>query len=198
MYKTSFISNEQVAKSGFTLAGKMGITIERATDDFRRPGYNWSYGSWAAFYMDKPVNSYTTAVTMCDILKNDMKVPETKTTPVELNGYVKGDATKGTVGKLMGGKEATALNYYAVDCFKYTVWNTGANTSVTLQHQPNKSCQVLYTNLFTVAHLRWPGAIDAGLRNGRRLGHHHHPHLPCRSHRCQQEHQVHPRCWRDC
>ena len=149
VYKTSFISNEQVAKSGFTLAGKMGITIERATDDFRRPGYNWSYGSWAAFYMDKPVNSYTTAVTMCDILKNDMKVPETKTTPVELNGYVKGDATKGTVGKLMGGKEATALNYYAVDGFKYTVWNTGANTSVTLQHQPNKSCQVLTTNPFT-------------------------------------------------
>lgn len=149
VFNAAFVSNEQVAKSGFTLAGKMGITIERATDDFRRPGYNWSYGSWAAFYMDKPVNSYTTAVTMCDILKNDMKVPETKTTPVELNGYVKGDATKGTVGKLMGGKEATALNYYAVDGFKYTVWNTGANTSVTLQHQPNKSCQVLTTNPFT-------------------------------------------------
>ena len=148
-YKTAFISNEQVAQSGYTLGAKMGITIERATDDFRRPGYNWSYGSWTAFYMDKPVNSYTTAVTMCDILKNDMKVPETKTTPVELNGYVKGDATKGTVGKLMGGKEATALNYYAVDGFKYTVWNTGANTSVTLQHQPNKSCQVLTTNPFT-------------------------------------------------
>ena len=41
-YKTSFISNEQVAKSGFTLGAKMGITIKRATDDFRRPGYNWS------------------------------------------------------------------------------------------------------------------------------------------------------------
>ena len=149
VFNAAFVSNEQVAKSGFTLAGKMGITIERATDDFRRPGYNWSYGSWAAFYMDKPVNSYTTAVTMCDILKNDMKVPETKTTPVELNGYVKGDATKGTVGKLMGGKEATALNYYAVDGFKYTDWNTGRGTSVTLQHQPNKSCQVLTTNPFT-------------------------------------------------
>ena len=148
-YNYSFISNEQVAQSGYTLGAKMGISITRATDDFRRPGYAWSYGSWSAFYMDKPVNSYTTAVTMCDILKNDMKVPENKTTPVELNGYVKGDATKGTVGKLMGGKEATALNYYAVDGFKYTVWNTGANTSVTLQHQPNKSCQVLTTNPFT-------------------------------------------------
>ena len=148
-YGYSFISNEQVSASGYTLAGKMGISIERATDDFRRPGYNWSYGSWSAFYMDKPVNSYTTAVTMCDILKNDMKVPENKTTAVDLNGYVKGDTTMGTVGKLMGGKVATALNYYAVDGFKYTVWNTGDNTSVTLQHQPNKSCQVLTTNPFT-------------------------------------------------
>lgn len=197
-YKTAFISNEQVAQSGYTLGAKMGITIERATDAFRRPGYNWSYGSWSAFYMDAPVNSYTTAVTMCDILKNDMKVPETKTTPVELNGYVKGDATKGTVGKLMGGKEATALNYYAVDGFKYTDWNTGRGTSVTLQHQPNKSCQVLTTQPLHEAHLRWPGRSDAGLRNGRRLGHHHHPQLPRGSHRCQQEQQVHPRCWRDC
>ena len=55
VFNAAFVSNEQVAKSGFTLAGKMGITIERATDDFRRPGYNWSYGSWAAFYMDAPV-----------------------------------------------------------------------------------------------------------------------------------------------
>ena len=153
-YKTAFISNEQVAKSGFTLGAKMGISITRATDDFRRPGYAWSYGSWSAFYMDTPVNSYTTAVTMCDILKNDMKVPENKTTPVDLNGYVNG-VTKDTAtvkatqtGTLMGG-DYTALNYYAVDGFKYTVWNTGDNTSVTLQHQPNKSCQVLTTNPFT-------------------------------------------------
>ena len=41
-YNYSFISNEQVAKSGYTLGGKMGISITRATDDFRRPGYNWS------------------------------------------------------------------------------------------------------------------------------------------------------------
>ena len=71
---TAFISNEQVAKSGFMLGAKMGIAIERATDDFRRPGYAWSYGSWSAFYMDKPLNSYTTAVTACDILKNDIGI----------------------------------------------------------------------------------------------------------------------------
>ena len=143
-YKTAFISNEQVAKSGFTLAEKMGISITRATDKFRRPGYAWSYGSWAAFYMDAPVNTYTTAVTMCDILKNDMKVPETSDKSVVLNGYVKGDTTKGTVGQLMGGKEATALNYYAVDGFKYTTWNT--NSFVTLQHKADKSCKVLGDN----------------------------------------------------
>ena len=33
-YKTAFISNEQVAQSGYTLGGKMGITIKRATDKF--------------------------------------------------------------------------------------------------------------------------------------------------------------------
>ncbi len=142
-YKTSFISNEQVAKSGFTLAAKMGITIERATDDFRRPGYAWSYGSWAAFYMDAPVNSYTTAVTMCDILKNDMKVPENKTTAVNLNGWVNG-VTTGTgatqIGKLIGGTAgSTALNYYAVDGFKYTTYTTGSY--VTLQHDNKKACQ---------------------------------------------------------
>ena len=151
MLDKAFVANESVEATGFMLAQKMGVGITRATDSFRRPGYTWSDSNsgWSKFYMDKPVNSYTTAVTMCDILKNDMKVPENKTTPVDLNGYVKGDATKGTVGKLMGGKEATALNYYAVDGFKYTDWNTGRGTSVTLQHQPNKSCQVLTTNPFT-------------------------------------------------
>lgn len=152
-YKTAFISNEQVAKSGFMLGAKMGISITRATDKFRRPGYAWSYGSWAAFYMDAPVNTYTTAVTMCDILKNDMKVPETSDKPVVLNGYVKG-VTTGTgvtqIGKLIGGTEgSTALNYYAVDGFKYTDWNTGSGTSVTLRHDINKNCQKLTTNPFT-------------------------------------------------
>ena len=143
-YKTAFISNEQVAQSGYTLGAKMGITIERATDDFRRPGYAWSYGSWAAFYMDKPVNTYTTAVTACDILKNDMKVPETKTTAVNLNGLYKGKVTttgytqtsKASVLKVDGEfVDGTALNYYAVDGFKYT------EKPVVLQHDANKNCQ---------------------------------------------------------
>ena len=143
-YKTAFISNEQVAKSGYTLGAKMGITIERATDDFRRPGYAWSYGSWAAFYMDKPVNTYTTAVTACDILKNDMKVPETKTTAVNLNGLYKGKVTttgytqtsKASVLKVDGEfVDGTALNYYAVDGFKYT------EKPVVLQHDADKNCQ---------------------------------------------------------
>ena len=136
-YKTAFISNEQVAKSGYTLGDKMGITIERATDDFRRPGYAWSYGSWAAFYMDKPVNTYTTAVTMCDILKNDIGVAETKKTPVALNGHVGGDTDKGTTAtelKVNGKAVAnTALNYYAVDGYKYT--------DVVLAHDAAKTCQ---------------------------------------------------------
>lgn len=136
-YKTAFISNEQVAKSGFMLGAKMGITIERATDKFRRPGYAWSYGSWSAFYMDKPLNSYTTAVTACTILKNDIGIGETSTTPVALNGYYKADTTgdtKASVLKVDGKTVAnTALNYFAVDGFKYT--------DVTLVHDRNKACQ---------------------------------------------------------
>ena len=149
-YTGSFISNEQVAQSGFTLGGKMGITIERATDDFRRPGYNWSYGSWTAFYMDKPVNSYTTAVSACDILKNDMKVPETSSKVIHLNGHRKGitegttvDTTKASKLKVDGVAAAyTALNYYAVDGFKYVnnLQNGGVD-EVTLNHTPSKSCQ---------------------------------------------------------
>ena len=136
-YTGSFISNEQVAKSGFTLGAKMGISITRATDKFRRPGYAWSYGSWSAFYMDKPLNSYTTAVTACTILKNDIGIGETSTTPVALNGYYKADTTgdtKASVLKVDGKTVAnTALNYFAVDGFKYT--------DVTLVHDRNKACQ---------------------------------------------------------
>ena len=147
-YNYSFISNEQVAKSGYTLGGKMGISITRATDDFRRPGYNWSYGSWAAFYMDKPVNSYTTAVTMCNILKNDMKVSETSGKEIHLNGHRKGNTT-GTTEETTKASELTvkgdtvaytALNYFAVDGRKYAYNNEGVR-DVVLSHDQNKDCQ---------------------------------------------------------
>ena len=143
-YKTAFISNEQVAQSGYTLGAKMGISITRATDDFRRPGYAWSYGSWSAFYMDKPLNSYTSFVTACDILKNDIGIAETKTTAVKLNGLYKGKVTttgytqtsKASVLKVDGEfVDGTALNYYAVDGFKYT------EKPVVLQHDADKNCQ---------------------------------------------------------
>ena len=149
-YNYSFISNEQVAKSGYTLGGKMGISITRATDDFRRPGYNWSYGSWAAFYMDKPVNSYTTAVTMCDILKNDMKVSETSGKSVKLNGHVKGEVKAGESGwentyatelKVDGkATKGTALNYFAVDGRKYA-YGAEDYAGITLSHDQAKNCQ---------------------------------------------------------
>lgn len=150
-YNYSFISNEQVAQSGFTLGAKMGITIERATDKFRRPGYAWSYGSWSAFYMDKPLNSYTTAVTACTILKNDIGIGETSMTPVALNGYYKADTTgdtKASVLKVDGKTVAnTALNYFAVDGFKFT--------DVTLVHDRNKACQ-------NIGGTRWTNAQFGG------------------------------------
>lgn len=149
-YKTAFISNEQVAQSSYTLGAKMGITIERATDDFRRPGYAWSYGSWAAFYMDKPVNTYTTAVTACDILKNDMKVSETSGKSVKLNGHVKGEVKAGESGwentyatelKVDGkATKGTALNYFAVDGRKYA-YGAEDYAGITLSHDQAKNCQ---------------------------------------------------------
>ena len=149
-YNYSFISNEQVAKSGYTLGGKMGISITRTTDSFRRPGYTWSYGSWAAFYMDKPLNSYTTAVTACDILKNDMKVSETSGKSVKLNGHVKGEVKAGESGwentyatelKVDGkATKGTALNYFAVDGRKYA-YGAEDYAGITLSHDQDKNCQ---------------------------------------------------------
>ena len=153
-YKTAFISNEQVAKSGYTLGAKMGISIERATDDFRRPGYAWSYGSWSAFYMDKPLNSYTSFVTACDILKNDIGIAETSTKTVELNGHVNGEIKTSTADGAWANTYATelkvddkatkgtALNYFAVDGHKFA-YGTGVEAGITLQHKKDKSCQTI-------------------------------------------------------
>ena len=76
-YKSSFISNEQVAQSGYTLGAKMGIKITRANDVFMRPGYKWAYGTWSAFYMDAPVASYTEQTTLCDVLVDGAKIKKT-------------------------------------------------------------------------------------------------------------------------
>lgn len=146
-WNASFVSNEQVNKTGFMLAQKMGVAVTRTTDAYRRPGYTWSYGSWTGFYMDTPKAEYKTAVTACEVLKA-IGVAETSGKKVTLNGYVDGKdptATGATkIGKLIG-KDAdyetasTALNYYAVDGFKYTIDAT--TNYLELQHDKNKNCQ---------------------------------------------------------
>lgn len=145
-FDKAFIANESVSASGFTLAAKMGVGLKRSTDAFRRPGYTWSYGSWNKFYMDKPVNSYTTAVTMCDILKNDMKVAETSGKAITLDGYRKGDHTSTDADNkgLLFSAAGTALNYYAVDGYKY-VWDNG--DQIVLEHDNSKYCQVWQESL---------------------------------------------------
>ena len=138
----AFVANESVVSTGVLLAAKMRVGITRTTDAFRRPGYKWSHGTWSKFYMDAPVNSYTTAVTMCDILKNDMKVPETSSEAVVLNGYRKGvdpTATGATTTGLLFTDADTALNYYAVDGFKYAAAND--RIYMELQHDKAKECQ---------------------------------------------------------
>ena len=155
VYNAAFVSNEQVAKSGFTLAGKMGISIVRATDSFRRPGYTWTDATtgWTKFYMDTPKAEFKTAVTECEILKA-MGIAENKTTKVNLNGWYKGvaydadhkDATSKASKLLVDGKSAyfTALNYYAVDGRKYARMSENDTTGIVLQHKTNKDCQELH------------------------------------------------------
>ena len=155
VYNAAFVSNEQVAKSGFTLAGKMGISIVRATDSFRRPGYTWTDATtgWTKFYMDTPKAEFKTAVTECEILKA-MGIAENKTTKVNLNGWYKGvaydadhkDATSKASKLLVDGKSAyfTALNYYAVDGRKYARMSENDTTGIVLQHKTNKDCQKLH------------------------------------------------------
>ena len=123
----AFVSNESVSASGTLLATKMGVGLKRTTDSFRRPGWTWSYGSWSKFYKDAPVSSYTTAVTRCQILK-DMGVAENSNKSIELNG-ISGE-TKTAAGYVAD----YALNYYAVDGYKYGY--------KVLEHVTSKACQV--------------------------------------------------------
>ena len=145
----AFVANEGVNKSGFTLAAKMGISITRTTDAYRRPGYTWASGSWSKFYMDKPKAEYKTAVTECEVLKV-MGIAENSDKKVTLNGVIDGKAVNkdgsNKIGKLIGKdadleKSSTALNYYAVDGFKYTVSTTGPENCLELQHDDQKICQ---------------------------------------------------------
>lgn len=144
----AFVANETVEATGVLLATKMGVGVVRSTDAFRRPGYTWSHGTWSKFYMDTPKAEYKTAVTECEVLKT-MGVAETSDKKVTLNGFVKGidtdtATTKATdVGTKIGG-DHSALNYYAVDGFKYTTWTTASY--VELQHDKRKTCQTAQGN----------------------------------------------------
>ena len=141
VYNAAFVSNEQVAKSGFMLGEKMGIAIERATDAFRRPGYNWSYRSWTAFYMDKPLNSYTNTVSVCDILKNDMGIKETSKKEVTLDAGTKTVSVYDTKTKDFKNTEVEKLNYIAVDGYKWQSKYNQSYMKMTLAHDEQKKCQ---------------------------------------------------------
>ena len=141
VYNAAFVSNEQVAKSGFMLGEKMGIAIERATDAFRRPGYNWSYRSWTAFYMDKPLNSYTNTVSVCDILKNDMGIKETSKKEVTLDAGTKTVSSWDTKAQKFVDTAVEKLNYIAVDGYKWQSKYNQPYMKMTLAHDEQKKCQ---------------------------------------------------------
>ena len=157
VYNAAFVSNEQVAKSGFMLGEKMGIAIERATDAFRRPGYNWSYRSWTAFYMDKPLNSYTNTVSVCDILKNDMGIKETSKKEVTLDAGTKTVSSWDTKAQKFVDTAVEKLNYIAVDGYKWQSKYNQDYMKMTLAHDEAKKCQDT-TGFFTQN--RFGGLID--------------------------------------
>ena len=148
IYTASFIANEQVSATGYTLGGKMGITIKRATDKFRRPGYTWSYGAWSAFYMDAPIAEYKEAVSACTILKNDMGVSETsgKSVPLYTKNAAGNVVWNKTISYIKDGKVATddnfsILNYFAVDGRKFDGNGLADFNAITLSHDDDKNCQ---------------------------------------------------------
>ena len=112
VYNAAFVSNEQVAKSGFTLGGKMGITITAAHDVFMRPGYEWSYGSWTAFYLNNAVKTYTSKVSACDILV-DLGVAKTSKTAVNYVVFRNGRFlhTDGTISHVANACEAAGTTF---------------------------------------------------------------------------------------
>lgn len=146
VYNTAFVSNEQVNKAGQMLGEKMGISITRDTDAFRRPGYTWSYRTWSAFYMDAPIGEYKTTVSACDILKNDIGIAETSTKTVTLSGGARANAVKwdATTKAWVADNDQEKLSYIAVDGAKWS--------STTLGHDKEKKCQdtrgAFYENKF--------------------------------------------------
>ncbi len=136
MLDKAFVANESVEATGFMLAQKMGVSVVRNTDSFRRPGYTWSdtNSGWSKFYMDAPKAEYKTAVTMCDVLKV-MGVPDTNGSKV-----IRLDGISSRTKTQEGYKAEAALNYYAVDGYKMPVLNNPIYGTV-LQHKQDKSCQ---------------------------------------------------------
>ena len=99
----SFVSNEQVNKTGMTLAKKMGVGLTYAHDVFMRPGYVWSYGSWSAFYLKSAAKTYTGKVTACDILV-DLGYAKTSKADVEYVFYRDGRLQSSPIGATISHK----------------------------------------------------------------------------------------------
>lgn len=121
-YTESFISNEQVAQSGYTLGGKMGIKITRANDVFMRPGYKWAYGTWSAFYMDAPVASYTEQTTLCDVLVDGAKIKKTSNSQALVYFFRDGVNSQSLYNQ--------KVSHTGTTCTDHTIGGNGALTQV--------------------------------------------------------------------
>lgn len=142
-YKASFVSNEQVNKTGMTLAKKMGVGLTYAHDVFMRPGYVWSYGSWTAFYLKSAAKTYTGKVTACDILV-DLGYAKTSKDSVKFVYY-----RNGSVDTLDGyTTAANELTHVGNKC-EFSVAGNGALTQV-FKMVVNKEVVYLVTTIDTM------------------------------------------------
>lgn len=124
--KASFVSNEQVNKTGMMLGAKAGLAITHMYDVFGRPGTMWqnTKSGWRKFYMDAPLASFRTAVTGCDILVG-AGVPKTSTKPITFK-VLRNGASYSPVGG------SYTLTHAGKDCeaAKYVMGDTGVLTQV--------------------------------------------------------------------
>ena len=124
-YAYSFISNEQVAQSGYTLGAKMGIKMTKSHDVFMRPGVVWSYGTWSAFYLNAAKLTYTSKVTACDVLV-DLGIKKTSKDSITYIVYRDGRAFMSN-----NGNGLTTMDHNdATVCEGTTLGGNGALTQV--------------------------------------------------------------------
>ena len=111
--KASFVSNEQVNRTGMKLVEKMGIKIADSYDVYWRPVTTWTNvntGKTVATFFKNEVARFTTLTSYCDVLKAiGLSEASTKTVDFEeifVNGYRNTIQLQPSSGKIGYGHKA--------------------------------------------------------------------------------------------